>query len=179
LIFFSLKKFQTLKATLFDTPGVLHALECDIRDEGQVAAMFRWIDEHCGSVDLLINCASVASKGLLLDENNTAELYKTMETNIIGLCIVTREAVKYMKKIKGNHIGHIVNINSILGHKVHACVPGSKPLNGMYPASKHAVTAITECVRQELLYLDTKVKITVCQFVQFVKKFCDIIYFLF
>jgi NADP+-dependent farnesol dehydrogenase len=37
-------------------------------------------------------------------------------------------------------------------------VPGTKPLNGMYPASKFAVTAITECVRQELLYLKTKIK---------------------
>lgn len=86
-----------------------------------------------------------------------------METNIIGLCLVTREAVKYMKKrpTTTDLVGHIVNINSTLGHKVNSCVPGSKPLNGMYPASKHAVTAITECVRQELLYLDTKVKITV------------------
>lgn len=47
-----------------------------------------------------------------------------METNIIGLCLVTREAVKLMKKRdeeKGT-IGHIVNINSIFGHKIHACV---------------------------------------------------------
>lgn len=128
-----------------------------------MAAAFRWIDEKYGSVDLLINTASVMAKGLLLDDNNTAELYKTMETNIIGLCIVTREAVKYMKKRDSAHnfCGHIVNINSILGHKINSSVPGSKPMNGMYPASKHAVTAITECVRQELLYLDTKVKITV------------------
>jgi NADP+-dependent farnesol dehydrogenase len=155
-------KVETLKTALFDTPGTLNAIECDIRDEGQVSAVFRWIDEKYGSVDLLINSASVVSKGLLLDENNTSELYNTMETNIIGLCIVTREAVKNMKKRPPTQasIGHIVNINSIFGHKVNACVPGSKPLNGMYPASKHAVTAITECVRQELLYLDTKIKIT-------------------
>lgn len=54
-----------------------------------------------------------------------------METNIIGLCLVTREAVKLMKKRdeeKGT-IGHIVNINSIFGHKIHACVVCTVPLN--------------------------------------------------
>ncbi len=80
-----------------------------------------------------------------------------METNIIGLCLVTREAVKLMKKrdIEQGTIGHIVNINSIFGHKIHACVvsfsyfsnisiynfpfifqPGTKPLNGMYPVNQ-------------------------------------------
>lgn len=61
-----------------------------------------------------------------------------METNIIGLCLVTREAVRLMKKRDEEQktVGHIVNINSIFGHKIHACVPGTKPLNGMYPASK-------------------------------------------
>lgn len=102
------------------------------------------------------------TKGLLLDPKNTLELYRTMETNIIGLCLVTREATRLMKKRDEEEgtIGHIVNINSIFGHKIHACVPGTKPLNGMYPASKFAVTAITECVRQELLYLGTKIKCT-------------------
>lgn len=154
---------QTMKTSLFDVKGELHILECDIRDEGQVKATFRWIGEKFDGIDLLINNASVITKGLLLDENNTTELYKIMETNIIGLCLVTREAVKLMKMRTESRkeMGHIVNINSILGHKIHACVPGSKPMNGMYPASKYAVTAITECIRQELLYLDTLIKITV------------------
>ncbi|CAO1421717.1 unnamed protein product [Diamesa hyperborea] len=155
-------KMETMKTSLFDVKGELHILECDIRDEGQVKATFRWIGEKFDGIDLLINNASVITKGLLLDENNTTELYKIMETNIIGLCLVTREAVKLMKMRteERKEMGHIVNINSILGHKIHACVPGSKPMNGMYPASKYAVTAITECIRQELLYLDTLIKIT-------------------
>lgn len=137
--------------------------ELDIRDEGQIKAVFRWISDHYDGVDLLINNANFMSKGLILDENNTQQIYQTMETNIIGLCLVTREAVKLMKQrdIARKDLGHIVNINSIFGHKVHACVPGSKPMSGMYPASKYAVTAITECIRQELLYFDETVKITV------------------
>ena len=102
------------------------------------------------------------TKGLILDDNNTHEMQHIMETNILALCIVTREAVKLMKQrsLERKDVGHIVNINSIFGHKVSASVPGSKPMNGMYPASKYAATAITECVRQELLFLNEAVKIT-------------------
>jgi NADP+-dependent farnesol dehydrogenase len=89
-----------------------------------------------------------------------------METNIIGLCVVTRVAVKMMKKkaeeedFNSLTSGHIVNINSIFGHKVHSAVPGIKPINGLYPASKFAITAITECVRQELEHMNSKIKIS-------------------
>lgn len=128
--------FQALRQT--EDKGNYNCIECDIRDELQVKAAFKWIEDVCGGVDLLINNAGVITKGLLLDPKNTIELYRTMETNIIGLCLVTREAVRLMKmrdETEGT-VGHIVNINSIFGHKIHACIPGTKPLNGMYPASK-------------------------------------------
>uniref|UniRef100_A0A182QZ31 Uncharacterized protein n=1 Tax=Anopheles farauti TaxID=69004 RepID=A0A182QZ31_9DIPT len=51
--------------------------------------------------------------------------------------------------------GHIVNINSILGHKYH----GFPSLN-IYGASKHAVTAITETLRNDVRNEGTRVKIT-------------------
>ncbi len=120
-----------------------------------------------GGIDLLINNAGVITKGLLLDQNNTYELYRTMETNILGLLIVTKEAVKYMRKREVDEdrnkwsIGHIININSVFGHKIHAAVPKTRPLNGMYPASKFAVTHLTDYIRQELKYLDTRIKISV------------------
>lgn len=112
--------------------------ECDITDEAQVKAVFRWIGDKYEGIDLMINNANVMTKGLILDDNNTAEMTHIMETNILALCIVTREAVKLMKMrpMERKDVGHIVNINSIFGHKVSASVPGSKPMNGMYPASK-------------------------------------------
>jgi short-subunit dehydrogenase len=68
------------------------------------------------------------TKGLILDDNNTEEMSKIMETNILALCIVTREAVKLMRQrdLERKDVGHIVNINSIFGHKVAATVPGTK-----------------------------------------------------
>lgn len=86
---------------------------------------------------MLINNAGVLTKGLLLDEQNTFELQRTIHTNTIGMIIVSKEAVKHMKRQEDEDgsIGHIVNINSIFGHKVHQAVPKMRPLNGMYPVS--------------------------------------------
>jgi NADP+-dependent farnesol dehydrogenase len=126
VIHFSLSK--DVRKTLDCPKEQLNCIECDIRNEASVQAAFKWIDEKYGGIDLLINNAGVITKGLLLDAKNTTELYRTMETNIIGLCLVTREACRLMKKRDEEFgtIGHIVNINSIFGHKIHACVPGTK-----------------------------------------------------
>lgn len=53
------------------------------------------------------------------------------------------------------------DVFSIFGHKVNTCVPGTKPINGMYPACKYALTAITECLRQEVSYIEMGIKVTV------------------
>lgn len=44
---------------------------------------------------------------------------------------------------------------------MNTCVPGTKPLNGMYPACKFALTALTECLRQEVAYIEMGIKVTV------------------
>lgn len=115
---------------MFGVKGKLIPLECDITDENQVKSVFKWISDKFDGIDLLINNANVMTKGLILDENNTDEMMHIMETNILALCVITREAVKLMKmrSMERKDLGHIVNINSIFGHKVSASVPGAKPM---------------------------------------------------
>ena len=59
-----------------------------------------------------------------------------METNIMGLCMVTREAVKLMKMRppEKKNIGHIINITSTVGQKT--SLVQTKPINALYPASR-------------------------------------------
>ena len=59
-----------------------------------------------------------------------------------------------MKKHKIDD-GHIIHINSAAGHRVFS------PQFNVYPASKFAVTALTETLRQELNSLGTKIRVTV------------------
>lgn len=142
--------------------GKLIAFECDIKEEGHVEPLFRYIGDHHDGIDLLVNNANIMAKGLILDDDNTPILRDVMETNIIGMCLVTREAAKLMKmrKEERKNLGHVINIMSIVGHKFGPSNTRSKPLNGLYPASRHASTAITECIRQEFLFFYENVKIT-------------------
>lgn len=71
----------------------------------------------------------------------------------------TREALQDMLKNKVD--GHVVHINSIAGHKVTIHDP---PTASVYPATKHAVTALTESLRQEMAWLKNGIKVTVCEF---------------
>lgn len=58
--------------------------------------------------------------------------------------------------IKHKINGHVVHVCSITGHYV-PYVPGWS----VYPATKHAVAALTETMRQELNYMDSQIKISV------------------
>lgn len=93
---------------MFGVKGKLLPFECDITDEHQIKACFRYIGEKYDGIDLLvrfiyakilllsfattltlfqINNANVMTKGLILDDNNTDEMNKIMETNILALCV--------------------------------------------------------------------------------------------
>lgn len=93
----------------------------------------------------------------LISEGDVEELKKVIDVNILAVCICTQEAIKSMDKY--NIDGHVVHINSILGHQV-LSLPKALPAN-VYPATKFAITALTESLRQELVNRDSKIKVTV------------------
>lgn len=86
----------------------------------------------------------------------------------MALSIATREAIKSMKE--NNVDGHVIHINSIAGHSVPPL-----PNYNVYPASKYAVTALTETLRQELTKMDSKIKVSVRMTRDF-QSFCVLIY---
>ncbi|XP_055907156.1 farnesol dehydrogenase-like [Eupeodes corollae] len=150
-------KVEALRVNVVGAKGQLNAVECDITSEASVSTAFTWIEKTFGGIDVLVNNAATTSKFLLLDNNNIKDFRTMLDTNIIGLIICTKQALKMMKARDVS--GVVVNINSILGHKLNTCVPGTKPVNGMYPACKFAMTAITECLRQEVMYFEIAAKI--------------------
>ncbi|MEO0395233.1 MAG: SDR family NAD(P)-dependent oxidoreductase [Cyanobacteria bacterium P01_A01_bin.137] len=112
----------------------------DLRDETQILDWFGAIATRFNRLDVLVNNAGLGHKESL-SSGSTEKWRETLDVNVIALCICTREAIKLMRKL-GNDSGHIVHISSMSGHRV----PGS----GMYSASKFAVRALTEGLRQEL-----------------------------
>jgi NADP+-dependent farnesol dehydrogenase len=137
---------------LSDQPGKLYPYKADVSQQDQIVEAFTWIEDTLGPVHILINNAGVAKDTTLVDGDYDA-WRATLDVNVLGLCVATREAIKSMKKhdVKG----HIVHINSLCGHRV----PNFPGFN-IYPASKHGVTALTETLRQELNFLGSKIKVT-------------------
>jgi len=91
-----------------------------------------------GGLDIVINAAGIGRQSKLMDGN--IEDWKDMfDINVMALAVVTHEAIPHFPE--GG--GHIVNISSMSGHRV----PGK---GGFYAATKFAVRAMTEGLRQEL-----------------------------
>jgi len=72
--------------------------------------------------------------------------------NVIAMCVCTRETLKIMKDC-GIDDGHIINMNSVIGHRI-----GGH--NTTYCSTKFAVTALTEGLRQELRNAGTHIRST-------------------
>ncbi|XP_050076067.1 farnesol dehydrogenase-like [Anopheles maculipalpis] len=131
----------------------LHAIKCDISVESEIEKTFQRILSTYGGVDVLVNNAGIARSNNLLAIGTTADLRAVLDTNVTGLVLCSQWAYKSM--VERKVAGHIVHINSVAGH----IVPHIPKLN-IYPGTKHAVTALTEVMRQELRDAGTKIKVT-------------------
>lgn len=138
--------------------GKLYAIKCDLTQENDIKSAFNWIIANLGGVDILVNNAGIIKTMNLLDAENTDNLRETIDTNILGVVLCSREAFQSMKSRNVN--GHIIHINSYAGHKIPYFV-GLYPSFNIYPSTKFAVTAMTEVMRQELQSFGTKIKVTV------------------
>ncbi|KAJ3651595.1 hypothetical protein Zmor_017624 [Zophobas morio] len=137
---------------LLGKKGKLYGVKADLTKEDDILAAFKWVHDNLGLVHIVVNCAGFFKEAALC-ESTTENWRRTIDTNVIALCIMSREAVK--KMMLNNINGHIVYINSILGH----FCPIEFRMN-IYSATKCAVTALTETMRQELISSGSKIKVT-------------------
>ncbi|XP_077284825.1 farnesol dehydrogenase-like [Arctopsyche grandis] len=147
------RRSEKIKELAVTTNGKLHAVKCDLVVEDEIVKAFRYIEESFGGVDLLVNNAGVLSMSGLV-EGSTKEWAQTLNTNVLALSICTKEALKSMRK-RGDD-GHVIHINSVAGHRI----LNSIDKLGMYAATKHGVTVLTEYLRAELRNKNSKIKIT-------------------
>lgn len=153
------ERVEELKSRVPDAlKEALHSFKCDVAIESEVTAAFEWVTHKFGGVDVLINNAGIVTNTKLIEKDNTADIQGVINTNVMGVVFCTREAYQSMKSRQVD--GHIVIINSIVGHFVPYTV-GMVGSLSIYPSSKHAVTAMTEVLRQELQAEGCKTKITV------------------
>ncbi|XP_055849970.1 farnesol dehydrogenase [Episyrphus balteatus] len=134
--------------------GKIFAIECDLTDTSSIVNAFEQIKAKFHTVHLLVNGAGRTVANFLL-ESSAGEVRDVFDLNVVAACTCIMQSVELMK-IHGLR-SHIIIINSILGHKV---MELPKPAYNVYPATKHALTALCQTVRQEIRYNKLNVKLT-------------------
>uniref|UniRef100_A0A8D8TE43 Dehydrogenase/reductase SDR family member 11 n=1 Tax=Cacopsylla melanoneura TaxID=428564 RepID=A0A8D8TE43_9HEMI len=131
----------------------LYPMQANLCNEEEIQRIFQWAEETIGGIDILINNAGVSGQKSLL-EGSAEEWRHILDVNVVALSVCTREAVKSMER-RNVTDGHIIHLSSNVAH----LVPRLPALH-FYSASKHAVRALTEGLRQELRNINSKIKIT-------------------
>lgn len=115
------------------------AVQADVSQVAQVKRMFSAIEEQLGGVDLLVNNAGVAFRGLITDTREE-DWEQLMATNLKGPFLCTCQALPNMIR---KRFGRIVNIASIQGVCGASC-------EAAYAASKGGLIALSKSLAVEL-----------------------------
>lgn len=119
----------------------------DVRDKTAVFETFMNLPLEWRGIDVLINNAGLALGRDYFEEASLDDWETMLDTNVKGLLYVSKAVLPLMVN---NQKGHVINIGSTAAKEVYE-------KGNIYCASKHAVDAITESMRVDLLRHGIKV----------------------
>lgn len=132
-------RIESLAQALTAAGGKAIAVTTDVTDRGQVKTLVDTAVEAFGCIDVMINNAGLMPQARL-ERLDIDDWDRMIDVNIKGVLYGIAAALPHMQRQKA---GHIINVSSVAGHKVG---PGST----VYAATKHAVLALSEGLRQEV-----------------------------
>lgn len=122
-------------------------LNFDIRIKTDVDSAIDSLADEWKDIDILVNNAGLAAGAEPIQDALIDDWERMIDTNIKGLLYISKKIMPLMIERK---TGHIVNIGSVAGKQVYA--------NGnVYCGTKHAVDAITQGMRVDLLPYNIRV----------------------
>lgn len=132
-------RLEKLAAELKAQGGKAIAFEIDVTDKLQVKHLVDATVAAFGRIDVLINNAGLMPHSPL-ERLKVDDWERMVDVNLKGVLFGIAAALPHMQAQKS---GHIINVSSVAGHKVST--------NGaVYSATKHAVRALSEGLRQEV-----------------------------
>ena len=119
----------------------------DVRKKEEVESVIGSLPEEWKKIDILVNNAGLAVGLSHIQDGDTDDWDRMIDTNVKGLLYVTRAVAPLMV---ARNKGHIFNIGSIAGKETYE--------NGnVYCASKFAVDALSKSMRIDMLKNNIKV----------------------
>jgi NAD(P)-dependent dehydrogenase (short-subunit alcohol dehydrogenase family) len=137
------------------------AIKFDVLNSADYKDAYKYLDQHYGKLDILINNAGVTKENFLGGNQTSSTspevLHDTFDTNFFGVIEITQTLLPLIKKAPA---GRIVNLSSILGSLALHADPKSPIYDAKafaYDASKAALNSFTVHLAHELK--NTKIKV--------------------
>ena len=118
--------------------GKAVAVQVNVAKKSEVQRLFADAEKAFGKIDILVNNAGVY-EFVPLEDITEQQFHRMFDTNVLGMLLVTQEAVKHFN-LNG---GSIINIGSLASSL-------TPPTAVVYNATKGAVDAITRTLAKEL-----------------------------
>jgi NADP-dependent 3-hydroxy acid dehydrogenase YdfG len=131
-------RLQKLAAAISAKGGEIRVRAVDVTKRADVEAFIAFAKAEFGAVDVLVNNAGIMPLSLLA-QLKTDEWDRMIDVNIRG---VLNGIAAVLPDMKARGSGHIVNVASVAAH-------GVAPTGAVYCATKYAVWAISDGLRQE------------------------------
>lgn len=142
------ERLQALKATLEAAHGVrVLPLAFDIRDPEACARAIASLPDDWHRISILVNNAGLAAGLAPIDQGALSDWEAMIDTNVKGLLYITRLVIPFLKTQPS---AQIINLGSTAAKDVY-------PNGNVYCATKHAVEALSEAMRIDLLPYGIKV----------------------
>lgn len=134
-----LEACQAVADSIAEAGGKASAFACHVGEMAQIEAIFDYIQDEHGRIDILVNNAAANPYyGHILDTDLSA-FDKTVEVNIRGYFFMSTAAGKMMHEQGGGVILNTASVNGV--------TPGDK--QGIYSITKAAVISMTKAFAKE------------------------------
>jgi len=118
--------------------GKAVAAQASVAKKSDVQRLFADAEKAFGKIDILVNNAGVY-EFVPLEDTTEQQFHRMFDTNVLGILLVTQEALKHFN----SNGGSIINIGSLASSL-------TPPTAVVYNATKGAVDAITRTLAKEL-----------------------------
>jgi len=138
-------RLDDLAARIAATGAQALAIEADITDDAGAREAVARVVREFGRLDTLVNNAGVMLLGAIVDAD-TSEWARMIDLNVTALLQTTHAALPHLlaaAESEPRRVADVVNVSSVAGRVARS---GS----GVYNASKWAVNAFSESLRQEV-----------------------------
>ncbi|MEU8694982.1 SDR family NAD(P)-dependent oxidoreductase [Streptomyces sp. NPDC048665] len=138
-------RLEELAAAIRDRGGSCSVLTADLGDAVQARRAVEDAVECCARLDVLVNNAGYVAMGTI-EEGDPADWERMVDLNFKAVLHLSQAAMPHLLRAAADGsrgIADLVNVSSVGGRVV-------RRNNGIYSATKHAVGAFSEALRQEV-----------------------------